>query len=98
MATDKKIGRRELISKVLAGGLAAGTYALSGQTFLLAGDKQREIQIEDVSTVGEKAEPRTCAPYSTKRMYCSKYVAYLNASKLCQQRYSARCGATFTCH
>jgi hypothetical protein len=36
MATDKKIGRRELITRALTGGLAVGTFALSGKTALWA--------------------------------------------------------------
>ena len=97
MATDKKIGRRELITRALTGGLAVGTFALSGKTILWAVDEPaRKILTLDISTLGELPKPRTCAPYSTKRFECAKYKAYLNASRPCRARYSARCLETFT--
>ena len=97
MGTDKRIGRRELITKALTGGLAVGTFALSGKTILWAVDKPpRKILTEDISTLGEAAEPRTCAPYNTKRFECGKYRAYKHVSPVCRKRYSAECLETFT--
>ena len=97
MATGKKIGRRELITKALTGGLAVGTFALSGKTLLWAVNKPaRRILTLDISTLGEAAEPHTCAPYSTKRFECAKYRAYKNLSRVCRMRYSAECLETFS--
>jgi hypothetical protein len=96
MATDKKIGRRELITKTLAGGLAVGTFALSVKTDLWAAEKKKTIVTQDISTLGEKPEVRSCAPYSTKRFECGKYRAYKRFSSACKARYSAECLETFT--
>ena len=98
MATDKKIGRRELITKALTGGLAVGTFALAGKTALWAQETKKEILTLDISTLGELPKARSCAPYNSGRVECSRYRAYLNANKACRVRYSAKCGATFTCH
>jgi len=97
MATDKKIGRRELITRALTGGLAVGTFALSGKTALWAEETKKEILTLDISTIDELPQPRTCASYNTKRFECTKYRAYKNFSKACRARYSARCGFFF-CH
>ena len=91
MAREKKIGRRELITGTLTGGLAVGTFALAGKTPLWAAEQQKEILIEDISTLGEPGKPRSCAPYSTKRFKCGKYEAFLNPPRPCRVRYSARC-------
>jgi hypothetical protein len=96
---DKKIGRRELITKALAGGLGLGAFALSGPTVLWAEEEERRKKVLtlDISTIGEKPEARTCASYTTKRFECQKYEAYKNFSRACRARYSARCGFFF-CH
>ena len=96
MASDNRIGRRELITKALAGGLAVGTFTLSGKTILWAVDKPpRKILTEDISTLGEPAAPRTCAPYKTKRFEFAKYRAYKHVTAVCRMRYSAECLETF---
>jgi hypothetical protein len=99
MSTDKKIGRRELISKALAGGLGLGAFALSGATVLWAEGERgsKNVLTLDVSTIGEQPEVRACASYNTKRFECTKYRAYKNFSRVCKARYSARCGFFF-CH
>ncbi|MCX6552103.1 MAG: hypothetical protein NTY02_14070 [Acidobacteria bacterium] len=99
MATDRTLGRRELITKLLAGGLAAGTFALSGVKVAWANSQtaQSDVLTEDVTTIGELPKARTCAQYNTKRFECTKYRAYKNVTTACKARYSARCG-TFTCH
>jgi hypothetical protein len=98
MATDKKIGRRELITRALTGGLAVGAFALSGKTALWAEETKKEILTLDISTIGEPPKRRSCAPYNAGRVESSRYIAYLNASKACRARYSAKCGGTFVCH
>jgi hypothetical protein len=98
MATDKRLGRREAISRLLAGGLAAGTFALSGLKVAWANPQgQENVFTEDISTIGEPPSARTCAQYNTKRFECKKYRAYKNSVKICPSRFSARCGFFF-CH
>jgi hypothetical protein len=99
MTVHRKIGRRELITKVLAGGFAAGTFALSGTRLAWADHQQgqKDVLTEDVTTIGELPKARSCEQYNTKRFECTKYKAYRNVSQACKARYSARCG-TFTCH
>jgi hypothetical protein len=91
MAKDRKIGRRELITRSLSGGLAAGTFALAEKTALRAADQKKEILIEDISTLGELPKQRSCAPYNTERFKCGRYETFLNPPKPCRTRYSARC-------
>ena len=80
----------------LTGGLAVGTFALVGKTALWAEETKKEILTLDISTLGELPKPRTCHPYKTERFECHRYKAYLNASKPCRVRYSARCLETFS--